>query len=172
MLRNFEQQLPPTFQLSKTQNLSLSFYLKFKEVWLFYNITLKSYQNKNILAGLAMKSLISIFLQTDDAVDVTSRHFRRCHVTSRPRTLLCIDVVGLCRRRRRCGHVLTSSRQHHEHLPEINIRKVSYVHRIYFEIVFFPKTDKFKSAFKLLLTSPGRKLWPILVLLYFQVKLI
>jgi hypothetical protein len=34
-----------------------------------------------------MKSLISIFLQTDDAVDVTSRH-----VTS-------------YRRRRRCGHV-------------------------------------------------------------------
>jgi hypothetical protein len=66
----------------------------------------------------------------------------------------------------------TSSRQHHELLPEINIRKVSYVHRIYFEIAFFPKTDKFKSAFKLLLTSPGRKLWPILVLLYFQVKLI
>ena len=65
----------------------------------------------------------------------------------------------------------TSSRQHHE-LLEINIRKVSYVHRIYFEIAFFPKTDKFKSAFKLLLTSPGRKLWPILVLLYFQVKLI
>ena len=66
----------------------------------------------------------------------------------------------------------TSSRQHHELLPEINIRKVSYVHRIYFKIAFFPKTDKFKSAFKLLLTSPGRKLWPILVLLYFQVKLI
>ena len=73
------------------------------------------------------------------------------------------DVVGSRRRRRRCGQVLTSSRQHHELLPEIKIRKVSYVHRIYFEIAFFLKTDKFKSAFKLRLASPGRKLWPILV---------
>jgi len=72
-----------------------------------------------------MKSLISIiFLQTDDAVDVTSRHFRRCHVTSRPRTLFCIDVVGSCRRRRRCGHVnffdVVDTSLRHEHLPEIN----------------------------------------------------
>ena len=116
-----------------------------------------------------MKSLISIFLQTDDAVDVTSRHFRRCHVTSRPRTLFCIDVVGSRRRRRRCGHVLTSSRQHHEHLPEIKIRlgKASEFTILIFEITFFLKTDKLKSAFKLRLTSPGRKLWPILFLLYF-----
>jgi len=53
----------------------------------------------------------------DDSIDVTSRHNivddhdvvfdvvdlrRRRHFTSRPRTLLCIDVVGSRRRRRRC----------------------------------------------------------------------
>jgi hypothetical protein len=93
-------------------------------------------------------------------------------VTSRPQTLLCIDVVGSRRRRRRCGHVLTSSRQHHEHLPEIKIRlgKASEFTILIFEITFFLKTDKLKSAFKLRLTSPGRKLLPILVLLYFQIQ--
>ena len=61
----------------------------------------------------------------------------------------------------------TSSRQHHELLPEINIRKVSYGHRIS-KLFSFLKTDKFKSAFKLLLASPGRKLWPILVYCIFK----
>ncbi len=85
------------------------------------------------------------------------------HVASRPRTLLCINVVGSRRRRRRCGHVLTSSRQHHEHLPEIKIRlgKASEFTLLNFEITFFLKTDKLKSAFKLRLTSPGRRLLPI-----------
>jgi hypothetical protein len=112
-----------------------------------------------------MKSLISIFLQFDDAVDVTSRHVTSHHalgrcVVSTSLTLHHADFVDV---------VDTSSR--HEHLPEIKIRKVSYVHRIFnFEITFFLKTDKFKSVFKLLLTNPGRKLWPILVLLYFQIQ--
>jgi hypothetical protein len=79
-----------------------------------------------------MKSLISIFLQTDDAVDVTSRH-----------------ILG--------RRIVSTSLRRHEHLPEIKIRRVSYVH---FEI-FFLKTDTFKSAFKLRLASPGRKLLPI-----------
>ena len=81
-----------------------------------------------------MKSLISIFLQTDDAVDVTSRH-----------------ILG--------RRIVSTSLRRHEHLPEIKIRRVSYVH---IEI-FFLKTDTFKSAFKLRLASPGRKLLPILV---------
>ena len=51
----------------------------------------------------------------------------------------------------------------HEHFPEIKIRKLSCVHRI-----LISKTDKFKSAFKLLLTNPGRKLWPILVYCIFK----
>ncbi len=91
-----------------------------------------------------------------DAVDVTSRHFRRCHVTSRPRTLH--RASG-----RRCRT------RHLEHLPEIKIRKASEIHfKFKFEIAFFIKTDEFKSAFKLRLTSPGRKLLPFLVLLYFS----
>ena len=113
----------------------------------------------------------------------TSRHvvdnhdaaFDVRHVTSRPRTLRRIYVVGSrrrLRRRRRCGHVLTSSCQHREHLPEIKIRlwKASEFTILIFEITFFLKTDKLKSAFKFRLTSPGRKLWPILVLLYSQVN--
>jgi hypothetical protein len=57
----------------------------------------------------------------------------------------------------------TSSR--HEHIPEIKIRlwKASEFTILNFEITFFLKTDKLKSAFKLRLTSTGRKLWPILV---------
>ncbi len=134
MLRNFEQQLTPTFQLSKTQNLSLIFYLKFKEVWLFYNITLKLYRNKNILAGLAIEESDLDLPPTDNSVDVTSRR------------------------------IVSTSLLRHEHLPEIKIRRVSYVH---FEI-FFLKTDKLKSAFKLRLASPGRKLLPILVYCIFK----
>ncbi len=67
-----------------------------------------------ILAGLAMKSLISIFLQIDDAVD----HIR--HVTwstimtpssssSRRRNSISSSDIASCQRRRR-----------HEHFPEIN----------------------------------------------------
>ncbi len=56
-----------------------------------------------------------------------------------------------------------------EHLPEIKIRKASEIHLILkFEITFFLKTDKLKSAFKLCLTSPGRKLLPILVYCIFK----
>ena len=65
----------------------------------------------------------------------------------------------------------TSSRHEHQPLPEIKIRlwKASEFTILNFEITFFLKTDKLKSAFKLRIASPGRKLWPILVLLYFQI---
>ena len=155
MLRNFEQQLPPTFQLSKTQNLSLSFYLKFKEVWLFYNITLKSYRNKNILAGLAMKSLISTFFQSmtpSTSCHVKSRHVLGRLIVSTSSTLRHVDLVNV---------VDTSSR----HCVNIFLRLIDQesirVHNFKFETVFFLKTDKLKSAFKLRQTSPGRKLLPI-----------
>ena len=99
MLRNFEQQLPPTFQLSKTQNLSLSFYLKLKSL-ANYNITLKSYQNK--ISQLGWPQLMT--LSTVTSRHVTSRHdivdahdaaFNVRHITSGPRTLRCIDVVDV-----------------------------------------------------------------------------
>ncbi len=94
MLRKFEQQLPPTFQLSKTQNLNLSFYLKFKEVWLFYNITLKSYRNKNILAGLAMKYDLNL-PPIDDFINVTSRHVLGRLIVSTSSTLRHADLVDV-----------------------------------------------------------------------------
>jgi len=88
------------------------------------------------------------------------------HVTS--------SDVASYRRRRRCGHVLASLRQH---LPEINrLGKHQRFTIFKFEIVFFQrqnvnvKTDKLKSVFKLRLASLGRKLWPILVLLYFLIN--
>jgi len=87
---------------------------------------------------------------------VTSHHaLGRCSVST---SLVRVDVVDVARQ--------------HEHLPEIKIRlwKASEFTILIFEITFFLKTDKLKSAFKLRLTSPGRKLWPILVLLYFQIQ--
>ena len=156
MLRNFEQQLPPTFQLSKTQNLSLSFYLKLKGL-ANYNITLKSYRNKMSQLGLVMKSDLNL-LQSMTTLS-TSRHVLGLRIVLT--SLVRVDVVDVAD---------TSSR--HEHLPEIKFRlwKASEFTILIFEITFFLKTDKLKSAFKLRLTSSGRKLWPILVLLYFQVK--
>ncbi len=143
MPRKFEQQLPPTFQLSKTQNLSLSFYLKFKSL-ANYNITLKSYRNK--ISQLGWPQLMT---------PSTSRH-----VTSRHALGRCFVSTSLMFLRTR----------HREHLPEIKIRKASEVHNFKFEIVFFLKTDKLKSAFKLRLASPGRNLMPIFSLLYSQIQ--
>ena len=92
-----------------------------------------------------MKSLISIFLQTDDAVDVTSRHILGRRIVSTSSTL------------RTRPRVMNN-------LPEINrLGKHQRFTILNFEITFFLKTDKLKSAFKLRLTSPGRKLLPILV---------
>ncbi len=85
-------------------------------------------------------------LQIDDAVVVTSQH---CWSRRRRR---------ICRTR------------HCEHLPEINrLGKHQRFTILNFEITFFLKTDKLKSAFKLRLTSPGRKLLPIFSLLYSQI---
>jgi hypothetical protein len=82
----------------------------------------------------------------DDAVDVTSRHTTPS------------DVASYRRRRRFCRT------RHREHLPEINrLGKYQRFTILNFEITFFLKTDKPKSAFKFCLTSPGRKLLPILV---------
>ncbi len=138
MLRKFEQQLPPTFQLSKTQNLNLSLYQKLRSLAI-YNITLKSYCNK--ISQLAMKSLISIFLQFDDAVDVTSRH-----VMSHPRTLRRVDVVD----------VVDTSWRHCVDVMNIFLRLIDQK-----SIRGSQNFNKLKSAFKLRLSSPGRKLLPI-----------
>ncbi len=121
-----------------------------------------------------MKSDLNLLQIDDSAVDVTSRHvtfdhhnvaFDVRHVTSRPRTLRRIDVVdvalrhvSLCWRRRR---VDTSSR-HHDHFPEINRLEKYHMFIEFFEIAFFLKLINFKSAFKLPVSNPGRKLWPIL----------
>ncbi len=100
-----------------------------------------------------MKSDLNL-LQIDEAVDVTSRH-----VTSRPRTLLRIDVVDVVSD----TSSLTLWTRPLVMSIFLRLRLENYhVHRI-----LISKTDKFKSAFRLLLTNPGRKLWPILVLLYF-----
>ncbi len=92
----------------------------------------------------------------------TSRHvtpsdvalYRRCWFASMSSTLHHVNFFDV---------VDTSLR--HEHLPEIKLRlwKASEFTTLIFEITLPPKTDKLKSAFKLRLTSPGRKLWPILV---------
>ncbi len=132
MLRNFEQQLPPTFQLSKTQNLNLSFYLKFKEVWLFYNITLKSYRNKNIVAGLAIEEsdLDLLPIERLPRRHVTSRYALGRRIVSTSSTLLHVDLVEV---------VDTSSR----HCVNIFLRLIDQesirVHNFNFEIVFFLK---------------------------------
>jgi hypothetical protein len=104
-----------------------------------------------------MKSLISVFQSM--TTPSTSRHalrrrIRRRWFASTSSTLHHVNFFDV---------VDTSSR--HEHLPEIKIRlwKASEFTILIFEITFFLKTDKLKSAFKLRLTSPGRKLWPILV---------
>ena len=98
------------------------------------------------------------FLQSMTTLS-TSRHVLGLRIVLT--SLVRVDVVDVAD---------TSSR--HEHLPEIKFRlwKASEFTILIFEITFFLKTDKLKSAFKLRLTSSGRKLWPILVLLYFQVK--
>ena len=97
MLRKFEQQLPPTFQLSKNIEFKSKFYLKSKGL-ANYNITLKSYRNKYLSWVGHEESDLDLPPIHDDSVDVTSR----------PWTSHRIDVVGSRRRRRRCGHVLTS----------------------------------------------------------------
>ena len=117
-----------------------------------------------------MKSDLNLLQSmTTLVVDVTSRHnivddhdvaFDVLHVmpsdvastSSTLLTLLTLHHVNFF------DVVDTSSR--HEHLPEIKIRlwKASEFTILIFEITFFLKTDKLKSAFKLRLTSPGRKL--------------
>ena len=124
-----------------------------------YNITLKSYRNKMSQLGWQLKSLISI--------SSNPLRLRRRHVTSRQRlsrhalgrcivsTLLVrVDVVD----------VADTSSRHCVNIMNIFLRlKLDQESiRVHFEI-FFLKTDKLKSVFKLRLTSPGRKLWPILV---------
>ena len=122
-----------------------------------------------------MKSDLNL-LQIDDTVDVTSRHVTSRHVTSLTITTPSTFGTSLHALERCILSTLfdvsdTSSRLVNffdEHLPEIKIRKASEIHfKFKFEIAFFLKTDEFKSAFKLLLTNPGRKLWLILILLYF-----
>ena len=160
MPRNFEQQLPPTFQLSKNIEFKSKFYLKSKGL-ANYNITLKSYRNK-YLSWVGHE----VWSQSPPIHDVTSLTITTLrsarHITS-------LDVASYWR----CWFASTSSTLHHvnffdvvdtssrhEHIPEIKIRlwKASEFTILNFEITFFLKTDKLKSAFKLRLTSPGRKL--------------
>ena len=99
MLRNFEQQLPPTFQLSETKNLSLS--LSKVSSLANYNITLKSYHNKYL--SWVGHEVWSQSPPIHDTVDVTSRHniVDDHDVAFDVRNVTPSDVTSY-RRRRRC----------------------------------------------------------------------
>ena len=126
MLRKFEQQLPPTFQLSKNIEFKSKFYLKSKGL-ANYNITLKSYRNKYLSWVGHEESDLDLPPIHDDSVDVTSRHniVDDHDVAFDVRHVMPSDVASTS------STLLTLLTLHHVNFfPEINIRKVSYVHRI------------------------------------------